>query len=174
MASLAIKRLDELPEELVSNISTRLNVDDQCNLRLVSRDIEHKSFHCFATEYYSHKAFMISSESLKVLMSIASSEKLRGYLHHIYILTALFSDRPPGAAHGCCCSAKSTAKQKETYGDYVTEQAMLKRTGRDKKMLIEAFSQLTSVKSLSIVDALSSLPPEVDYRGRNSKSCRCL
>lgn len=162
-----IKKLDELPEELVSNISVRLHADDISALRLTCRALEHKSFHEFATEYFQEKCFMITTDSLKVLVAISNSEKLKGYLHHVHFMTALFSDGAFNCPRGCNCAWQPSVKQKDAYRTYVYDQKQLGKTGRDKEMLLEAFTNLTSLKGVTIVDSPGALSPEVDYRGRN-------
>lgn len=59
-------RLTALPEELVSNIAQRLGSDDLFSLRLSCKTLSEKSFHDFATEYFSEKCVMFTSESLGV------------------------------------------------------------------------------------------------------------
>ncbi|TKA69941.1 hypothetical protein B0A55_10795 [Friedmanniomyces simplex] len=144
--------LDKLPEELVSNIAHRLDYDDITSLRLVCRTLEARSFHDFATEYFSAKGFIISTESLKVLCAIANNKRLRRYLHSIYIVTALFSDSALNCPSGCRCSWKPAVRQAETYRTYINDQKQLKDTGEDKRMLAEAFQQLTKVTGLFIAD----------------------
>lgn len=110
---------------------------------------------------------MITTESLKVLVAIANNEKLKGYLHQVHFMTALFSDRVFSCPNGCNCAWQPSVKQKDAYRTYVEDQKSLYRTGHDKGMLLEAFANLTALKGVTILDSPSTLPPEVDYRGRN-------
>jgi hypothetical protein len=48
-------RLASLPEELLSNISIKLGSDDICAFRLTCKDVEVKTGHEFAKEYFSEK-----------------------------------------------------------------------------------------------------------------------
>lgn len=43
--------LDTLPEELITNIAARLNVDDVSALRLTCRNVEAKCLHEFGSQY---------------------------------------------------------------------------------------------------------------------------
>ena len=119
-------RLAALPEELISNISMRLDIDDLSNLRLTCRAIETKSFFAFATEYFSGKCFMITTESLKVLVGIANSARLRKYLHDVYICTAFFSEHAFHCPNGCHnCAWQPTIRQSEAYRTYMIDQKRL-------------------------------------------------
>lgn len=51
----AASSLAMLPEELLINISIKLQSDDIFSLRQTCRDIETKSLHEFAKEYFSEK-----------------------------------------------------------------------------------------------------------------------
>nr|OQO20262.1 hypothetical protein B0A51_13706 [Rachicladosporium sp. CCFEE 5018] len=158
-------RFAELPVELVSNISCRLGIDDVRSLRLSSKTIEEKCFHEFATEWFSSKAIHFTTDSLGVLVDI-SRERLAKYVKDVRILTTMFSDHTlscPSGGHNHC---KQTTRQAEAYRFYIQDQAKLKEKGDDRKMLIETFSNLPSLKTVGILDADALLSAEVDYRGR--------
>ena len=122
----SMSRLAALPEELISNIALRMDIDDLSNLRLTCRTIETKSFFSFATEYFSGKCFMITTESLKVLVGIASSERLRKYLHDVYVYTAFFSEHAFHCPNGCHnCAWQPTVRQSEAYRTYMNDQKRL-------------------------------------------------
>ena len=137
MASTSVQRPDQatdgdmqnlaaLPEELISNIAMRLDVDDLSNLRLACRATETKSFFSFATECFSGKCFMITTESLKVFAGIASSVRLRAYLKDVYIYTALFSEQAYHCPNGCHnCAWQPTVRQSEAYRTYMLDQKRL-------------------------------------------------
>ncbi|KAK5113658.1 hypothetical protein LTR62_003285 [Meristemomyces frigidus] len=151
-AVLPLPRLDMLPEELVSNISHRLDYDDLIALRLVNRAIEAKSFHEFATEYFTAKAFMISSDSLKVLAAISEDKRLRGYLHSIYFINAYFSHKSLTCPNGCVCAWKPTTRQTEAYRYYITDQTQLKDSGDDVRIVAAAVQNLPALQSLYLSD----------------------
>ncbi|KAK0315538.1 hypothetical protein LTR01_000838 [Friedmanniomyces endolithicus] len=144
--------LNKLPEELVSNIARRLDYDDITSLRLVCRTVEARTFHEFATEYFSAKGFIISADSLKVLCSIASNKRLRDYLRVIYIVTSLFSETVLSCGDGCSCAWKPTVRNAEAYRTYVKDQNNLKDTGDDKRMLVAAFQKLPKLAGLFVSD----------------------
>nr|OQO19889.1 hypothetical protein B0A51_13392 [Rachicladosporium sp. CCFEE 5018] len=158
-------RFAELPVELVSNISCRLGIDDVRSLRLSSKTIEEKCFHEFATEWFSSKAIHFTTDSLGVLVDI-SRERLAKYVKDVRILTTMFSDHTlscPSGGHNHC---RQSTRQAEAYRFYVQDQAKLKEKGDDRKMLIEAFSNLLSLKTVGMLDADALLSSETDYRGR--------
>jgi hypothetical protein len=164
-ASIASSRLVELPEELVSNISVKLGSDDIYSFRLTCKVLEQKSFHEFATEYFRAKCFIFTSDSLKVLVNIASSKKLRGHLHELFIIPALFSDRVFNCSNGPNCRWQPTTRQSEAWHQYTADQQALKQTGRDLELLTEAFKQLPALDRLTFADRISALPRDVDLRG---------
>lgn len=157
--------LPTLPEELVSNISLKLGSDDIFAFRLTCRALEQKSFHEFATEYFKEKGFLITSDSLKALVGIAFSEKLRGHLHTINILPTLFSDRAFKCCNGDDCMWKKCVRQTEHWHHYVRDQKRIKRTGEDLEMLTKAFKGLPALTQLQFVDDPNSISPLVDVRG---------
>ncbi|KAK5135069.1 hypothetical protein LTR08_005594 [Meristemomyces frigidus] len=147
-----------LPEELISNIAARLDSDDMSSLRLTCQAIEKKVFFEFATEYFTGKCFMITTESLKVLVGIASSERLRGYLHDVYICTALFSEQAFNCPSGCHnCAWQPTVRQSEAYRTYMLDQKRLADSAEDKAMLLSALTQLGHLNSIRLVDGVDSL-----------------
>lgn len=161
------RRLDELPEELVSNISVRLHADDISALRLSCRALEHKTFHEFATEYFTEKGFVITTDSLKALVAIASSEKLKGYLQHVHFLTVFFSGAAFSCPNGCNCAWQPSVRQREAFCTYQADQKSIRQSDCGKDLLQQAFAALPALKTVNIVDSASLLPADVDYRGKN-------
>ena len=163
-------RLSELPEELISNISIKLGSDDVFAFRLTCKALQQRSFHEFANEYFSQKCFMLTTESLKVLTRIAESEKLRDYLHHIFIVPALFSERVFKCCHGSGCAWKPTVRHTEAMRGYIEDQKGLKEGSRDLEMLTQAFKKLPALHAITFADSYSSLPRSIDLRGAASSS----
>ena len=161
--------LHGLPEELVSNIAVRLGCDDFAAFRLTCRTIEAKSFHEFATEHFAAKAVMITTDSLKVLVGIAESDRLRKYLRGIFITTALFSDKGfHYCPNGCHCVGQPTVRELEAFRFYQSDQKNLKKSHDDRNLLVSALQQLPCLESLTFVDsptAINAIKPGVDYRG---------
>lgn len=160
------RRLPDLPEELISNIALKLGTDDKFALRLTCRTLEDRSFHEFATEFFSSKCVHLTTDSLRALVEISNS-RLSKYVKKIAVMTALFSEqayRCPGTrtAHW-----KPSVRQSEAYKFYMQDQATLLTTGNDKKMLTEAFKSLPSLKSVVFIDSEVGLAPDTDYRGGN-------
>lgn len=157
-------RILDLPEELVSNVASKLGCDDKCALRLTCRTLDERSFHEFGTEHFSEKGVHFNTDSLKTLVDISHS-RLAKYVKEVSIVIALFSEQ------GFSCPGRETAhwrpsvRQSEAYKFYIQDQATLRSTGNDKKMLIEAFKSLPSLKVVEFVDTETALKPSVDYRG---------
>lgn len=155
-------RLATLPEEILSNVACRLDSDDLLNLRLTCRDIEVKTLHEFATQHIGTKCFIFATQSLAALVGIAGSIKLRHFLRHVYILTGHFPE-----SRQDCCSALDP-RQKRAYASYAADQRAL-RHDQDggKKLLVEAFKQLPSLRTLMLVDHAKLLPDDVQWHGLN-------
>lgn len=153
-ASMARPNLKDLPEELVSNISLRLWSEDVQALRLTCKALEEKTLHDFASEYFSEKAFIISSASLNVLVAIAKSAKLRGFLRRIHIITAYFSDSAftcgKKCPYGHCCGWQPTIRQREAWKFLIQDAKNLKTSGKDKEMLTEAFGKLPHLNDIMV------------------------
>lgn len=146
--------LSDLPEELVCNIAMRLWSDDVQSLRLTCKALEEKTLHDFALEYFSDKAVIISSSSLKTLNAIANSDKLRGFLRRVHVLTAYFSDSAftcgKACPYGNCCGWQPTIRQREAWKFLVQDAKDLKASGRDKDMLTQAFSKLPTLSEIVV------------------------
>ena len=153
-------RLSTLPEEILSNVACRLDSDDLFNLRITCRDIEAKILHEFATQHVGTKCFIFSTSSLSALSSIASSDKLRHYIRHIFLLTGHF----PQSRLGFCPAL--SARQELAYAAYATDQRAL-RQGADRKLLVEAFKQLPSLRTVMLVDHARLLPDDLQWHGLN-------
>ncbi|KAM3415557.1 hypothetical protein BST61_g9078 [Cercospora zeina] len=163
-------KLARLPEELLTNISLRLQSDDIFALRQACRDIERKTLHEFAKEYFQEKAcrvcFMFTTESLKVLVNIANSTKLRGYLHDVYFITALVKERPKHCANSCLGHCwHPNVRQREAFTIYLRDQQLLRRSKGFKVSLVEAFSKLPRMKHLALVDNTADVPLSAEIRG---------
>lgn len=110
---------------------------------------------------------MYTTESLKVLVNIANSQKLRSFLQHVYIITASFSDRNLNCSHGACCCWKASVRQREAYAYYLKDQENLRKTKGDQAYLTEAFCKLPKLYKLTLLDDPTDLPDDVDCRGLN-------
>ncbi|KAM0717223.1 hypothetical protein Q7P37_007075 [Cladosporium fusiforme] len=154
----------DLPEELISNIASKLGADDKCALRLACRALDEKSFHEFASEHFAGKCVHFTTDSLKALVGISHS-RVAKYVKEVSVITALFSEM------GFSCPGRETAhwtptvRQSEAYKFYIKDQATIRTTKQDKDMLIEAFKSLPSLKTVEFIDSESVLKPHVDYRG---------
>jgi hypothetical protein len=161
------RRLSDLPEELISNITCKLG-DDKFALRATCRALDQKSFHEFATEHFSEKCVHFTTDSLEVLRDISSCPRLSKYVKKVFIVTALFSEQSftcPGShaiAHW-----KPSVRQSEAYKFYMEDQRMLRTSGNDRLMLIEAFRRLPALKAVALIDSPDSLKDGTDYRGGN-------
>lgn len=166
----ASSRLATLPEELLSQIAVKLGSDDIAALRLTCKDVEVKSLHEFATEYFAAKCFMFTTDSLKGLANIANSSKLRRFLKEVFLITATFPESPLQCEGRSGCLWSPTVRQREAYHFYMQDQKKLQETEKDKRFLVDAFKNLPELRGLRIVHTPSSLPPGVECRGLNK--CR--
>ncbi|KAH9838212.1 hypothetical protein Tdes44962_MAKER08216 [Teratosphaeria destructans] len=157
-----ITRLNALPEEIVANIAFRLDCDDLQNLRLTCRALELSTFHGFADEYFKAKGFILTSDSVNVLLGIANDERLRHRLKHVYLLVAYL---PARAIDGHTCGFKPTTRQREAYLMYSSDQQNMKKTRQDVSKISEALGKLPKVTTLTLVDAAERLPAHVDIAG---------
>lgn len=162
------RRLDECPEELVSNIIVKLDSDSSFAFRLTCRALEHKSLHEWASEYFHSKAIIPTSASLKVLASIAESAKLRGYVHHLYIIPAKFSSVSLNCGNGKNCTWKHTVRQEEAMHWYIEDQKTLKQDSKLRDLFTHVFKHLTSLHGISFTDSLSRIPAETNVHGHFS------
>lgn len=160
------RRLSDLPEELISNITCRLG-DDKFALRATCRALETKSFHEFATEHFSGKCVHLTTDSLRTLLAISRSSRLSKYVKEVYFITALFSEQSFVCPGNPVYHWKPTVRQSEAYKFYINDQKTLAATGNDRAMLAEAFRGLSSLKTVVFTDSVASLPEGMDYRGSN-------
>ncbi|KAF2769994.1 hypothetical protein EJ03DRAFT_374054 [Teratosphaeria nubilosa] len=157
-----IPRLDALPEEIVANIGFRLDCDDLQSLRLTCRALELSTFHGFATEYFNAKGFILTSDSVNVLLGIANNERLRHRLKHVYLLVAYL---PARAIDGHTCGWTPTTRQREAYLMYSSDQQKMKEAQQDVSKISEALGKLPKVTTLTLTDGPERLPDHVDIAG---------
>ena len=74
----------DLPSELISCIFRYLDNDDVFATRLASKYMETSSFSYFGRRFFRKKGYMITTQSIDVLKSIASHEQLRKYVQHVW------------------------------------------------------------------------------------------
>lgn len=114
----------------------------------------------------SSQCFMYTTESLKVLVNIANSEKLRGYLRHIYLITALVKERPKHCPHHCLGHCwHPNVRQQEAFTLYLRDQQALRQNKAAKPFLVDAFSKLPRLTGLSLVDNTLEVPLSAEVRG---------
>jgi hypothetical protein len=73
-----------LPPELLANIFYHLEDTSFFSGRLVNRNLEQASFTLFGKRFFRKKGYMITNSSLDVLRSVASHDKLRVYVQHVW------------------------------------------------------------------------------------------
>jgi hypothetical protein len=158
--------LSSLPEELISNIACKLGSDDIFAFRSTCHAIQIKSFHEFATEYFSEKGVHFTTDSLQALVGISAS-RLAKYVKSLSVVTAMFDNQ------GFSCPGRSsthwrpTVRQSEAYKFYMRDQTDLHKTHNDMKFLAQALRSLPSLKNISVLDTPALLSPSTDYRGGN-------
>jgi hypothetical protein len=158
--------LPSLPEELIGNIACKLGSDDMFAFRSTCHAIQIKSFHEFATEYFSAKCIHFTTDSLKTLVDISGS-RLAKYIKHLSVVTAMFSDQGFQCPGRSSAHWKPTVRQSEAYKFYMRDQLELKKSHNDTTLLTQAFRSLPSLKIVSLIDTPALLSPTTDYRGGN-------
>jgi len=73
-----------LPPELLANVFYHLEDETFFSGRLANRNLEQASFTLFGKRFFRKKGYMITNASLDVLQSVASHEKLRLYVQHVW------------------------------------------------------------------------------------------
>jgi hypothetical protein len=73
-----------LPPELLANIFFHLDDTSFFLGRQINRSLEQASFTLFGKRFFRKKGYMITNDSLHVLKSTASHEKLRVYVQHVW------------------------------------------------------------------------------------------
>lgn len=102
-------------------------------------------------------------QSLKVLVNIAKSKKLRHYVQKVCIITARVTE---GHQPNCCEHSrwKPTVREHEAFLFYKKDQELLQK-GADKDLLIEAFSNLPRLQILCLRDHPNTLLASVKLHG---------
>jgi hypothetical protein len=73
-----------LPPELLANVFFHLDDSSFFSGRLANRNLEQASFTLFGRRFFRKKGYMITNSSLDVLRSVASHDKLRVYVQHVW------------------------------------------------------------------------------------------
>ena len=81
---MTMTTLLSLPPELLANIFHHLDDASFHAGRLANRTLEQASFTLFGKRFFRKKGYMITTPSLEVLQSVASHEKLRLYVQHVW------------------------------------------------------------------------------------------
>jgi hypothetical protein len=123
-----------LPPELLANIFCHLEDASFFSGRLANRNLEQSSFALFGRRFFRKKGYMITKSSLGVLQSVASHEKLRVYVQHVWFNPDCYTyDTLPNIALSLTKKADPGMPQINSYSDdmpgtrseYIQCQSML-------------------------------------------------
>ncbi|KAK5110933.1 hypothetical protein LTR62_005471 [Meristemomyces frigidus] len=123
-----------LPTELIIRISDFLNTESYGKLRLSCKSLNNTVFDTFAKEFFTKRQFMLEQVSLDALVGISKHPALSKRLSEVIISTHVLSSRFEG-------DNKS----------YVSQDVLLS-TGQALHMLVEAFTNLTHLKTVGLRD----------------------
>jgi hypothetical protein len=151
-------RFEDIPAELLVNITSYLSTPDYGNVRRTCSMVEKKLFDSFGKEFFKRKQFMLTRLSLQALIDISNHESLRLYLTKVIIGTNLIP-HPGKPSHSLYRSHVSNAPlngqtrswQREQYLD----QRYLIDHGLDTTMLEEALNNLPFCHEIEIRDVWS-------------------
>jgi hypothetical protein len=81
----SISRLCALSTELIEYIVAKLELDDLCLLRLVCKNLSHKTLHYFGSTYFAYFRTDLSRTSLQKLQQLSRHEQLGHYVRTLLI-----------------------------------------------------------------------------------------
>ncbi|SMR41533.1 unnamed protein product [Zymoseptoria tritici ST99CH_1E4] len=145
--------IETLPEELLSFVVGSLDPESFGALRETCRSLEAKTLRAFATQCFSSKSFIFTTESLETLAGIASHPVLSKSLKEVSFLTVDLQEKSLKCGSTEIRARRPTFAQRDAYLAYVDDQQQLQRTGEDKGYITSAFSRLPAMRRLSIVDS---------------------
>lgn len=85
----------DLPTELVTSILQCLDDTDIFGARRAHSHIERTSFSFFAKRFFRKKGYLITTESLEVLKSVAAHQEIRKYVQHVWFNPDCFTFATP-------------------------------------------------------------------------------
>lgn len=85
----------DLPTEIITSILQYLDDRDIFAVRESNAHIERASFSFFAKRFFRKKGYLITSESLDVLKSVAAHDELRNYVQHVWFNPDCFTFATP-------------------------------------------------------------------------------
>lgn len=74
-----------LPEEILGLIASSLGVSDACSFRLVSREVNKKTFHNFSSTYFGTVRIDFSPQSIKKLRILSDQKHIIQHIHTFLI-----------------------------------------------------------------------------------------
>ncbi|KAK0720216.1 hypothetical protein B0H67DRAFT_511189 [Lasiosphaeris hirsuta] len=139
-------RLAHVPLEVLIRITYYISTTDLANVRLSCKVLERALFHFFSHEFFRKKQFMVSTDSLQVLIDISHHTALSSVLKHVVIGT----DRVCHEANDHTISLPN--EQEARLAASAADHFDLMTTGRLRDMLAEAFRNLPNLESVDIRD----------------------
>ena len=163
-------RFEELPAELLVNITSHLTTVEYGSVRRTCSMVEKKLFDSFGKEFFKRKQFMLTESSLQALIDISNHESLRGYLTKIIIGTNVIPDfrnlNPHNYpfASSVIVTNSVDAETKTWQRQQYLEQRYFMEQGLDTPMLTEALNNLPSCHEIEIRDSYCPIRGRGDER----------
>lgn len=133
----------QLPPELVLRVSSYLTTPELGHFRRTCKDIEATLFDSFAKEFFTKRQFMLEYVSLQALVDIANHPRLSRWISEVIIGVQ---------AHVSLNSIHASSKPMEMYKSGYPSRHALRASGRDRDMLVEAFSKLPNLQTVGLRD----------------------
>ncbi|KAK3675814.1 hypothetical protein LTR78_004455 [Recurvomyces mirabilis] len=148
----------ELPPEVVVHISNFLNTKELGDFRQSCKAIETATFKAFSKDFFSKRQFMLEQVSLQALVDISKHPVLSKQLSEVIISTHKLPNQYSGF------NRLSSALIESGYVD----QDVLITTGLARDMLVQAFSNLTNLRTVGLrdFDGLGRYRDGIDARWR--------
>jgi hypothetical protein len=152
-ATLPKPGLGTLPTEILCQIASHLSTTELLSLRLANRTIEVQLFNDFAAYYFAKKQFMLTPESLQCLVDISLHPKLSTVLEHVIISLDLYrSHTLYRSIDGQASDVPGLPAGPVLYRRGAYDQAAFLASGRDGRLLTQAFRNLPNLKTVGLRD----------------------
>jgi hypothetical protein len=150
-------RFEDVPTELLVNITSHLTTPDYGSVRLTCSTVEKKVWDSFAKEFFTRKQFMLTRPSLQALIDISNHDSLKGYLKKVIIGTNLVPHltKLPLAAFYARFLRDVDSDTVSWVREQFLDQLYLVNHGLDTRMLEEALSNLPTCQEIEIRDSYS-------------------
>ncbi|KAH7393624.1 hypothetical protein BKA64DRAFT_92405 [Cadophora sp. MPI-SDFR-AT-0126] len=142
--------LASVPLEVLLHINGYLTTPEYGSLRLTCKHIEDQLHVAFAKEFFTKRQFMFTEFSLQALIDISRS-RFASTLKHVIFGLEQPSTTPPRAPPLFPSQSPDFVRQNYLLMDWLNHSSFLD-TGRNVRMLAEAFSALPNLETIGLRD----------------------